>query len=49
VFEILVGAGFFPSTRFSKSKLVSSIGPREEFSCMGELELFTIPEAGPSS
>lgn len=48
--DVLVGGDFFfPRTRFSKSRVVSSIGPSDELSCSGEVALFDIVEPGPNS
>lgn len=43
------GAVFFPSTRFSKSRDVSSIGPREGFCCIGEIAFLDEVGGIPSS
>ena len=45
---LFVGGDFFPRTRFSKSRLVSSIGPSEAFSCMGEIAPLDVTDV-PSS
>ena len=43
------GAFFFPRTKLSKSKVVSSIGPNDEVSCIGDAEDFDIEALTPGS
>ena len=49
---ILLTAGgtiLFPSTRLSKSSVVSSIGPNVELSCMGDEAVVDMFREGPNS
>jgi hypothetical protein len=48
--DAFVGGDFFlPRTKFSKSRVVSSIGPSDELSCSGDVAPLEIVEPCPIS
>jgi hypothetical protein len=47
--ENVFGNCFFPRTRASKSSVVSSIGPTDELSCIGDTDPLAVLVAEPSS